>query len=88
MTYTAVFVYDVDGITVIFPDLPGCITCGETRDVALDMAKDAMDGWLETCKYLGRGIPKSTKISIESEIEKAKENFGYVTRVELEEINA
>lgn len=30
--YPALFDYDDDGITVTFPDLPGCITCGNTDE--------------------------------------------------------
>ncbi|PNB45827.1 pilus assembly protein HicB, partial [Pseudomonas sp. GW456-E7] len=40
--YPALFDYDDDGITVTFPDLPGCITCGNTDEEALTMAKEAM----------------------------------------------
>ena len=40
--YPAVFSFDDDGISVEFPDLPGCLTCGNNEDDALRMAKDAM----------------------------------------------
>jgi antitoxin HicB len=35
-----------DGYTVIFPDLPGCVTEGDTLAEAVDMAIDAASGWL------------------------------------------
>lgn len=34
--------------TVEFPDLPGCLTYGETLEEAQDMAKDALTGYLES----------------------------------------
>ena len=40
--YPAIFSYDTDGISVEFPDLPGCYTCAENTDEAIMMAKDAM----------------------------------------------
>ncbi|MCK9443936.1 MAG: type II toxin-antitoxin system HicB family antitoxin [Tissierellaceae bacterium] len=40
--YPAVFNYDDDGISVSFPDLPGCFSCADTDEEAMYMAKDAM----------------------------------------------
>ena len=40
--YPAVFSYDEDGISVTYPDLPGCFTCAETTEDALYMAQDAL----------------------------------------------
>jgi predicted RNase H-like HicB family nuclease len=40
--YPAILSFDADGISVEFPDLPGCYTCGSTQDEAYDMAKDAL----------------------------------------------
>lgn len=34
------------GYTVVFPDLPGCVTEGDTLLETLDMATDAASGWL------------------------------------------
>ncbi|MGI6361778.1 MAG: type II toxin-antitoxin system HicB family antitoxin [Bacillota bacterium] len=34
------------GYTVVFPDLPGCVTEGDTLEDALDMAADAACGWI------------------------------------------
>ena len=36
---------DEDGYVVSFPDLPGCLTCGETVDEAKAMAEDAKKCW-------------------------------------------
>lgn len=35
------------GFTVSVPDLPGCHTQGETAEEALEMVKDAIEGYLE-----------------------------------------
>ena len=38
---------DEGGFAVFYPDLPGCITCGETIESALANALDAKQVWLE-----------------------------------------
>lgn len=35
------------GYVVSFPDLPGCLTCGETIESAVENAIDAKKAWLE-----------------------------------------
>ena len=40
--YPAVFDYADDGISVFFPDLPGCLTCGKTDEEASKMAEEAL----------------------------------------------
>ena len=35
------------GFIVSYPDLPGCISCGETRECAIKNALDAKKAWLE-----------------------------------------
>ena len=38
---------DEGGFVVSFPELPGCITCGETMESAISNAIDAKKAWLE-----------------------------------------
>ena len=38
---------DEGGFVVSYPDLPGCITCGETRESAVANALDAKKAWFE-----------------------------------------
>ena len=38
---------DEGGYVVSFPELPGCITCGETMESAVHNAIDAKRAWLE-----------------------------------------
>lgn len=35
------------GFVVSYPDLPGCITCGETVESAVANALDAKKAWIE-----------------------------------------
>ena len=35
------------GFVVSYPDLPGCITCGDTIEDAMNNAKDAKKAWIE-----------------------------------------
>ncbi|HAN10645.1 MAG TPA: pilus assembly protein HicB [Clostridiales bacterium] len=59
--YPAVFTYGDDGITVEFPDLPGCITCGGNEEEALHMAKDAMGGYLSVLEDQNKVLPNPSK---------------------------
>ena len=49
MNYRMEIVGDKDegGFVVSFPELPGCITCGETVESAVANALDAKKAWLE-----------------------------------------
>ena len=45
--FPAVLDYAEDGISIEFPDLPGCLSCAYSDEEALYMAKDAMiPAWL------------------------------------------
>lgn len=37
---------DEGGFVISYPDLPGCITCGETIESAMQNAKDAKREWI------------------------------------------
>ena len=49
MSYRMEIVEDKDegGFVVSYPDLPGCITCGETVEDAIRLALDAKKVWIE-----------------------------------------
>ena len=49
------------GYTVSVPSLPGCISYGKTFEEAIDMIKDAMEGWLAVAKEEGLPIPEQLK---------------------------
>ncbi len=38
---------DEGGFVVFFPELPGCMTCGDTIETAIANAADAKKAWLE-----------------------------------------
>lgn len=44
------------GFVVSFPDLPGCITCGETIETAIANAHDAKREWLKAALEDGIAI--------------------------------
>jgi predicted RNase H-like HicB family nuclease len=60
--YPAIFNYANDGISVDFPDLPGCLTCGDTTEEALSMAKEAMALHLYGMEQDGDPIPDPTDV--------------------------
>ncbi|MEP6465466.1 MAG: type II toxin-antitoxin system HicB family antitoxin [Parafilimonas sp.] len=45
------------GYTVIVPALPGCITYGENVDHAIEMAKEAVELYIESLVQHGEEIP-------------------------------
>ena len=69
LVYPAVFYEDktTDTYTVVFPDLPGCITQGDTIEEALEMAEDAASGWILSSIEDGEEInPPSRNCSCEN----------------------
>ena len=47
MQYVALFDEDKHGFSVEFPDFPGCVTCGDTLDEAVDHAHEALAVFVE-----------------------------------------
>ena len=45
------------GWLVSFPDLPGCISDGDTPEEAMENGKDAMESWLKVCEESGKKVP-------------------------------
>ena len=48
------------GYVIEIPDLPGCISQGETVEEAVSMIEDAKRGWLEVALEQGAEIPEPT----------------------------
>jgi antitoxin HicB len=46
------------GFVALVPDLPGCMSDGETPQEALANAQDAIACWIEAAHELGRPIPE------------------------------
>jgi len=57
MTYIATLKPEGGRITVLFPDLPGCGTVGDTLDDALVLAAEALGGHVESLREIGGMIP-------------------------------
>ena len=45
------------GYTVIVPSLPGCVTYGDSIDEAINMAKEAIELYIESLGEHGEEIP-------------------------------
>jgi predicted RNase H-like HicB family nuclease len=45
------------GYLIEFPDLPGCMSDGETIEEAIANGEDAQRGWMAAMKEAGRPIP-------------------------------
>ena len=58
LKYTIILIpAEEGGYTVDVPSLPGCCTEGKTREEAIDMAKEAIELYLECLKDDGETIP-------------------------------
>ncbi len=53
------------GYVVSCPQLPGCVTQGETVQESLDMIRDAIRGYIASLQKHGEPIPPSLGESIE-----------------------
>ena len=61
--YIAVFNYADDGISIEFPDLPGCLPCADTTEEAIKNAKEAMGLHLWSMEQDGDEIPEPTPVN-------------------------
>jgi predicted RNase H-like HicB family nuclease len=52
------------GFVVYVPDLPDVVTEGETREEALAMAKDAIEGYLETMRERGWPVRRALRAHV------------------------
>ena len=56
---------------VVFPDLPGCFSAGDTLDEALDAAKEAAAAWVDASLDAGTAVPSP------STLDEARRQPGY-----------
>jgi antitoxin HicB len=52
---------DGGGFVATVPDLPGCMSDGETPENALANVEDAIRAWIEAAMELGHEVPKPTR---------------------------
>lgn len=57
MVYRIVLTPDGDGFMAEVPELPGCMSDGDTVAEALANAADAIQCWIEACQEMGREVP-------------------------------
>jgi len=60
--YPAKITKDNDAYNVEFTDLPGCLTYGDDLDSALENAKEALTGYLESIDLRKINIPKPSTL--------------------------
>ena len=89
--YPACFFKEENGYAVIFPDLDGLATCGETLEEAMEMAVDCLAGYLYSLKQDGKPAPKPSdvqavdinRVAAELEIDDAQETFVNLVSVDV-----
>jgi predicted RNase H-like HicB family nuclease len=52
---------DGGGFLATVPDLPGCMSDGETPEEALANIRNAVEAWIEEARALGRSVPTPTR---------------------------
>ena len=63
ISYTVVLEYNEGYYTVTVPALPGCITQGQTKEEALEHAKEAIQGYLESLRKDGIAVPEDVELA-------------------------
>ena len=59
--FPAVFNYADDGISISFPDLPGCFSCGDTDEEAISMAEEVLGLHLYSMEQDDDPIPEPSR---------------------------
>ncbi len=64
LLYPAIFTPfdDREGYTVVVPDLPGCVTEGDSLIEAIEMGVDAASGWILGEVEEGNGFPAASDL--------------------------
>jgi antitoxin HicB len=71
--YPAIFTPESEGgFSVLIPDLPGCVTCGDTVADAIEMGQDALAMWLCDAEDKHENIPQASKLA---DIKHDKDSF-------------
>ena len=61
--YPAIFNYEDKEISISFPDLPGCYSCGKDDEEALYMAKDALGLYIVSAEEDGEELKQPSKLN-------------------------
>lgn len=62
--FPAIFDFASDGISIEYPDLPGCLSCAETLEKAVSNAKEVLELFLWGMKRDGEEIPEPTPVDM------------------------
>lgn len=76
--FPAFFYFDEDGISIEFPDLPGCLPCAQTQEEAFRNAKEALGLHLYGMEQDHDPIPEPTPVN-----QLSPEDGGVVVMVEV-----
>ena len=55
------------GFIATAPDLPGCMSDGETPEEALANVRDAIAAWIDEARALGRPVPQPSPRHVAAE---------------------
>ena len=61
-SFIAILYTDDDGVSIEFPDLPGCLPCADSLDEAVDNAREALGLHLWGMEQDGDPIPEPSRI--------------------------
>ncbi len=81
MTHYVAIVEEEEGkaVGVWFPDLPGCVSAGDSLDEAMRNAADALELWAEAMIESGQTIPAArTLTSLKADAETAEDLRKYM----------
>lgn len=76
--FPAFFYFDEDGISIEFPDMPGCLPCAQTQEEAFRNAKEALGLHLYGMEQDHNPIPEPTPVN-----QLSPEDGGVVVMVEV-----
>lgn len=84
--YPAVFHANEDGTyTIIFPDLPGCISEGKSLGNAMKMAEAALTQWIEYLNESNENIPAPSNLQ---DVELENSEFVNFIRADIKDSRA
>ena len=72
---------DGGGFVITFPDLPGCVSDGATREEAIENGRDAFVAWVSARVDQGKEVPAPRKRSLEEILEGCDDNESIPWRV-------
>ena len=83
LIYPAIFepLEEQEGFCVTFPDLPGCVTQGNSLAEAIENAEDAASGWVLDELESGNQAPKASDVR---SLDLGKEQFANLVMLDID----